>query len=61
MAIVESALGGVPILPRSVSSGRSPDAAYDCLRNGLSTVSAVRRGWPGSRGWGSGRRDTGIA
>jgi hypothetical protein len=38
---------------RSVSAGRSPNPACASPRTGLSTVSAVRRGWPGSRDSGS--------
>ena len=38
---------------RSVSPGRSPNPPCRSLRNGLSTVSVVRRGWEPSRGWGS--------
>ncbi len=38
---------------RSVSPGRSPNPPCESLRNGLSTVSAVKRGGAGSRGWGS--------
>ena len=46
---------------RSVSPGRSPNPPCGSLRNGLSTVSAIRLGWAGSTGWGSCRRDTGNA
>jgi transposase len=45
---------------RSVSPGRSPNPPCGSLRSGLSTVSAVRRGWVLSRGWGSCCRGTGI-
>jgi hypothetical protein len=45
---------------RSVSPGRSPNPPCVFPRSGLSTVSAVRRGWPGSRDWGSYCRGTGI-
>jgi hypothetical protein len=38
---------------RSVSPGRSPNPPRRSLRNGLCTVSVVRRGWEPSRGWGS--------
>src|SRR2546430_9316794 len=38
---------------RSVSPGRSPNPPCEFLRNGLSTVAAIRRGWGLSRGWGS--------
>ena len=49
MAMVESALGAdVAVGP--FPPGRSPNAPCEFPRNGLSTVSAVRRGWPGSRG-----------
>ncbi len=45
---------------RSVSPGRSPNPPCGSLRNGLSTVSAVRRGGARSRGWGSCDRGIGI-
>ena len=35
------------------SPGRSPNPPCEFLRNGLSTVAAIRRGWGLSRGWGS--------
>jgi len=35
---------------RSVSPGRSPNPPCGSLRNGLSTVSAIRVGWAGARG-----------
>ena len=38
---------------RSVSPGRSPNPPCRSLRNGLSTVAAVRRGSWVARGWGS--------
>jgi len=44
---------------RPVSPGRSPNPPCGSLRNGLSTVSAIRCGWAGSTGWGSCCRDTG--
>ena len=37
----------------SVSPGRSPNPACASRRTGLSTVSAVRRGSPSPKGWGS--------
>ncbi len=46
---------------RSVSPGRSPNPPCGSLRNGLSTVSAIRVGWAGARGWGSCCLDTGNA
>jgi len=46
---------------RSVSPGRSPNPPCGSLRNGLSTVAAIRVGWAGSTGWGSCCRDTGNA
>jgi hypothetical protein len=46
---------------RSVSPGRSPNPPCGSLRNGLSTVSAIRLGGAGSTGWGSCCRDTGNA
>ncbi len=46
---------------RSVSPGRSPNPPCGSLRNGLSTVSAIRVGWAGARGWGSCCRGTGNA
>ena len=46
---------------RSVSAGRSPNPACAFPRTGLSTVSAVRRGWPWSRDSGSCCRGAGIA
>jgi hypothetical protein len=46
---------------RSVSPGRSPNPPCGSLRNGLSTVSAIRPGWAGSRGWESCCLDTGNA
>ena len=45
---------------RSVSPDRSPNPPCRSLGNGLSTVSVVRRGWAGARGWGSCCRDRGI-
>ena len=44
---------------RSVSPGRSPNPPCGSLRNGLSTVSAVRCGGAGARGWGSCCRGSG--
>jgi transposase-like protein len=44
---------------RSVSPCRSPNPPCASPRNGLSTVSAVRRGALSSRGWGSCRLDSG--
>jgi hypothetical protein len=60
MAMVKSALGAVPMLP-SVRFPRplAEPAVRASTRRALH-LSAVRRGWPGSRGWGSGRSDTGI-
>ena len=46
---------------RTVSPGRSPNPPCGSLRNGLSTVSAIRVGWAGARGWGSCCRGTGNA
>jgi hypothetical protein len=46
---------------RSVSPGRSPNPPCGSLRNGLSTVSAIRLGWAGSTGWGSCCLGTGNA
>jgi putative transposase len=44
---------------RPVSPSRSPNPPCAFRRNGLSTVSAVRRGSFGSMGWGSSRRGSG--
>ena len=46
---------------RSVSPGRSPNPPCGSFRNGLSTVSAVRRGGAASRDWGSCYRGIGSA
>ena len=46
---------------RSVSPGRSPNPPCEFLRNGLSTVAAVRPGWGLPRGWGSCCLGSGIA